>query len=95
MSTTQQPTRSFPFLGILTLIFITLKLTGYIDWSWFWVLSPTILTFSVAGVILTVAAIFLSLASDSKEESLGYYGLALLGLVLTSTFTFGLYAWLG
>jgi hypothetical protein len=28
------------FLGILTLIFITLKLTGYISWSWCWVLSP-------------------------------------------------------
>jgi hypothetical protein len=29
------------FAGILTLIFITLKLTGYINWSWIWVLSPT------------------------------------------------------
>lgn len=28
------------FTGILTLIFITLKLTGNIGWSWFWVLSP-------------------------------------------------------
>ena len=34
---------SFPFLPILTLIFITLKLTGFITWSWFWVLSPIIL----------------------------------------------------
>lgn len=31
----------FPFLSILQLIFIVLKLTGYIDWSWWWVLSPT------------------------------------------------------
>lgn len=28
------------FLGILSLIFITLKLTGYIDWSWWLILSP-------------------------------------------------------
>ena len=28
------------FLGLLTLIFITLKLTGYIAWSWWWVLAP-------------------------------------------------------
>lgn len=28
------------FSGILTLIFIVLKLTGYINWSWVWVLSP-------------------------------------------------------
>lgn len=28
------------FLGLLTLIFITLKLTNFIDWSWWWVLLP-------------------------------------------------------
>jgi len=28
------------FGGLLAIVFITLKLTGYIDWSWWWVLSP-------------------------------------------------------
>ena len=28
------------FLGLLTIVFITLKLTGVIAWSWWWVLSP-------------------------------------------------------
>ena len=28
------------FTGILTSIFIALKLTKYIDWSWWWVFSP-------------------------------------------------------
>lgn len=28
------------FLGLLTIVFITLKLTGYIAWSWWWVLAP-------------------------------------------------------
>jgi hypothetical protein len=28
------------FCGLLTLLFIALKLTGYINWSWLWVLSP-------------------------------------------------------
>ena len=27
-------------ISALTLIFIVLKLTGLIDWSWVWVLSP-------------------------------------------------------
>lgn len=31
---------AFPFLSILTLIFITLKLIDKINWSWWWVLSP-------------------------------------------------------
>jgi hypothetical protein len=30
------------FLTALTLVFITLKLTDYIDWNWLWVLSPTL-----------------------------------------------------
>ena len=28
------------FTGLLTLIFITLKLCGVITWSWVWVLAP-------------------------------------------------------
>lgn len=28
------------FLGLLTLIFITLRLTHVIDWSWLWVTAP-------------------------------------------------------
>lgn len=28
------------FVSVLVLIFIVLKLTGLIDWSWVWVLSP-------------------------------------------------------
>lgn len=28
------------FLGLLTIVFITLKLTGYIDWPWLRVLAP-------------------------------------------------------
>jgi len=28
------------FLGLLTILFIGLKLTGFINWSWLWVLSP-------------------------------------------------------
>ena len=28
------------FLGLLGILFIGLKLTGYIDWSWWWVTAP-------------------------------------------------------
>ena len=41
------------FLGILGLIFITLKLTGFIDWAWIWVLAPLwIVAFLVLLVVL-------------------------------------------
>lgn len=39
------------FPGLLTLIFITLKLTDYIDWSWVWVLSPLWISILLAIVI--------------------------------------------
>jgi hypothetical protein len=45
------------FLGLLTIVFITLKLTGYIAWSWWWVLSPLWLGFVV--VISVMAIVFL------------------------------------
>lgn len=31
------------FFSLLTILFIGLKLTKQIDWTWFWVLSPTLL----------------------------------------------------
>ena len=39
------------FVGLLTILFIGLKLTNYIDWSWWWVLSPLWIS---AGVVLLV-----------------------------------------
>ena len=31
----------------LTLLFIALQLTGYVNWSWLWVLSPLWITYSL------------------------------------------------
>lgn len=46
------------FAGMLTILFIGLKLTGYIAWSWWWVLSP--LWISVI-VVLALALILVAL----------------------------------
>lgn len=45
------------FGGLLTIVFITLKLTGYIDWSWWWVLSPIWIGFLVVLVIIAIALV--------------------------------------
>lgn len=48
------------FVGLLTILFITLKLTGVIDWSWWWVLSPIwIRILIVIGVLLITLLIAL------------------------------------
>ena len=43
------------FTGLLTVLFIGLKLTGHITWSWWWVLSP--LWISVLLALLLIAFI--------------------------------------
>lgn len=41
--------------GFLGLIFITLKLMGYISWSWWWVLAPFWVPIAFVVVLLIVA----------------------------------------
>jgi hypothetical protein len=43
------------FCGLLAIVFITLKLCGVINWSWWWVLSP--LWIGLALVLLILAGI--------------------------------------
>lgn len=40
------------FIGLLTVVFIVLKLCGVIAWSWWWVLSPIWIPFGVALVLI-------------------------------------------
>lgn len=43
---------------LLTIIFVILKLTGAIAWSWWWVFSPLIIVFVFGLLVVAVAAIF-------------------------------------
>lgn len=53
----QSTTVSFPVLAILGIVFITLKLTSVINWSWWWVLAP--FWGPLAAWALLVAVLFL------------------------------------
>ena len=46
------------FSGLLTIVFITLNLTDYIDWSWWWVLSPLWIPFVVIAIVIVLLAMF-------------------------------------
>lgn len=50
--------------GALLLLFIGLKLTGYINWSWWWVLSPIWIGFGVVAALLIIAAIIAAIVAD-------------------------------
>ncbi len=49
-------TGGISFLGLLTIVFITLKLTNVITWSWWWVLlplwGPMAFMLSLGGIVL-------------------------------------------
>lgn len=57
MSNRKNVTVEFPIFGILGLIFITLKLTGHITWSWLWVLSPFWIPIAVALLVVLIVFI--------------------------------------
>ena len=60
MSNTSSSTSGgITFTGLLTILFIALKLTGHIDWSWWWVLSPVWIGAAIVVFIGIFIAIYL------------------------------------
>jgi len=53
---------SIGFTGLLTIVFIVLKLTHIINWSWLWVLSPSLITIGLAIFLFMLAGILYFLA---------------------------------
>lgn len=51
------------FFGLLTLLFIGLKLTNYINWSWWFVLAPAYIP---AAIVFTLAVIWYNLDDNAK-----------------------------
>jgi hypothetical protein len=62
MSSSSSSSSGIGFPGLLTVLFIGLKLTGYITWPWVWVLSPLWIS---ALIGLTIIAIMLIIAFAS------------------------------
>jgi hypothetical protein len=51
------------FATLLTVVFITLKLCGVINWSWWWVVSPIFISIGLALFILLFATVLVGLTS--------------------------------
>lgn len=64
MSESGSKNNSIGFFGLLTILFIGLKLTNYINWSWFWVLSPTIIPILIGLFIVIVLAIGMAIGHE-------------------------------
>ena len=65
MSGSSSSSSGIGLTGLLTVLFVGLKLTGYITWSWLWALSPLwiplaigITVFIVLVILAFIVAIF-------------------------------------
>lgn len=56
------------FTGLLTIVFIVLKLLNVIQWSWLWVLSPIWISIALAIFILVVALLIAILRRIYKNK---------------------------
>lgn len=66
MASSSSSSSGIGFFGLLTIVFITLKLTGFITWSWWLVLSP-----ALAGLAITLLmmGIFLAITFFATSRS--------------------------
>ncbi len=73
MSKSSSSSAGIGFTGALTIVFITLKLVGTIDWSWWWVLSPLWMGFAIILAIIIgvgVIGVLIAFLEHKKEEKL-------------------------
>lgn len=65
MSNSTSHSGGIGFVGLLTIVFITLKLLGIISWSWWWVLSPIWISAAV-GVTLIAFGLTIALLASRR-----------------------------
>lgn len=59
------------FLGLLFIVFLVLKLTNVIDWSWWWVTAPLWGGLVIAIVICAITAIIVALSAIKPKRIVG------------------------
>jgi uncharacterized protein (DUF983 family) len=57
MSNSSSSSSGIGFPGLLTVLFVGLKLTGHITWPWVWVLSPLWISLLIGLTVLAIVFI--------------------------------------
>ena len=66
MSSSSSFSGGISFTGALTILFIGLKLTHVINWSWWWVLSPIWISFLIVITFLIIFLLFAIIIEKTK-----------------------------
>jgi len=61
MSKSRSSSSGIGIFGATFLVFLVLKLTGYIDWSWWWVTSPLWGVLALGIAVISFCAVFYAL----------------------------------
>lgn len=59
MSKSNNQTSGISFFSLLFLLFLGLKLTGYISWSWWWVTAPLWAPLTTLIVVLVITFVLM------------------------------------
>ena len=59
----KQASGGIGFTGLLTIVFIILKLCGIITWSWWWVLSPL----WISAILWVIVVVIVLLVGEWKN----------------------------
>ena len=54
-------------VGVLTVLFVALKLTHVINWSWWWVLSPLWISAGLIAAVVIVSAVVMLIVSAFRK----------------------------
>ena len=56
------------FASLLTLLFVALRLTGCIQWHWFWVVSPLLIQMALGLFLVAAAALVLGVIAALEKK---------------------------
>jgi hypothetical protein len=60
MANTSNSSNGLGLGTVLFLIFMVLKLTNYIDWSWWWVTAPLWIPIVIIGIVGLIAIYYIN-----------------------------------
>lgn len=63
MSNNASSSSGIGFIGLLTILFIALKLTHVIDWRWLWILAPLWISAGIALIVCFIAFLIYAILS--------------------------------
>lgn len=68
MSDSKTSSGGVGFAGLLTIAFVVLKLCKQIDWSWWWVISPILISIGIVLLVLGGIGVYYLLGSYKRER---------------------------